>query len=248
MGLFIYTFFTARAYSYLSNDPATCVNCHIMGPYYATWMHSSHGRNTTCNDCHVPQDSKIRGYYFKAVDGLRHSAVFTIRGEDQALQAIPASSEVIMENCVRCHTQLNSEFIRTGRMGFKEMKEMGGHACWDCHRDVPHTRSRSLLNTNARIPMPETHVPEYAELDERRERLSDKSIKNNSTMNRNRNHKGMKPCRMALFRHNGCRIPLGMLAASITQRRAEIASVMNNRKIEITGIESRNEIRGELSP
>ncbi|NMB06303.1 MAG: cytochrome c nitrite reductase small subunit [Bacteroidales bacterium] len=162
VGLFIYTFFTARAYSYLSNDPATCVNCHIMGPYYATWMHSSHGRNTTCNDCHVPQDSKIRGYYFKAVDGLRHSAVFTIRGEDQALQAIPASSEVIMENCVRCHTQLNSEFIRTGRMGFKEMKEMGGHACWDCHRDVPHTRSRSLSSTpNARIPMPETHVPEW---------------------------------------------------------------------------------------
>lgn len=35
---------------------------------------------------------------------------------------------------------------------------------------------------------------------------------------------------------------LGMLAASITQRRAEIASVMNNRKVEITGIESRSEI------
>lgn len=35
---------------------------------------------------------------------------------------------------------------------------------------------------------------------------------------------------------------LGMLAASITQRRAEIASVMNNRKVEITGIESRSEV------
>ena len=35
---------------------------------------------------------------------------------------------------------------------------------------------------------------------------------------------------------------LGMLAASITQRRAEIASVMNNRKVEIKGIESRNEM------
>ncbi|HPD87116.1 MAG TPA: ammonia-forming cytochrome c nitrite reductase subunit c552, partial [Proteiniphilum sp.] len=41
---------------------------------------------------------------------------------------------------------------------------------------------------------------------------------------------------------------LGMLAASITQRRAEIASVMNNRKIEITGIESRNEIFAENYP
>lgn len=35
---------------------------------------------------------------------------------------------------------------------------------------------------------------------------------------------------------------LGMLAASITQRRAEIASVMNNKKVEIKGIESRNEV------
>ncbi len=162
VGLFIYTFYTSRAYSYLSNDPATCVNCHIMGPYYATWMHSSHGRNTTCNDCHVPQDNKIKGYYFKATDGLRHSAIFTIRGENQAIQAIEGSSQVIMDNCIRCHTQLNTEFVNTGRMGYKEMQDIGGKACWDCHRDVPHTRSRSLSSTpNARIPMPESNVPEW---------------------------------------------------------------------------------------
>jgi nitrite reductase (cytochrome c-552) len=35
---------------------------------------------------------------------------------------------------------------------------------------------------------------------------------------------------------------LGLLAASITERRAEIASVFNNKKIDIRGIESRNEI------
>lgn len=34
---------------------------------------------------------------------------------------------------------------------------------------------------------------------------------------------------------------LGVLAASINERRAEIASVMNNKKVEITGIESVNE-------
>ena len=41
---------------------------------------------------------------------------------------------------------------------------------------------------------------------------------------------------------------LGMLAASITQRRAEITSIMNNKKVEITGIESRNEIFAENYP
>ena len=35
---------------------------------------------------------------------------------------------------------------------------------------------------------------------------------------------------------------LGMLAASITQRRAEITSIMYNKKVEIKGIEARNEI------
>ncbi len=35
---------------------------------------------------------------------------------------------------------------------------------------------------------------------------------------------------------------LGMLAASITQRRAEITSIMYNKKVEIKGIEPRNEI------
>ncbi len=41
---------------------------------------------------------------------------------------------------------------------------------------------------------------------------------------------------------------LGLLAASITERRAEIATLFNNKKVQITGIESRNEIWGENYP
>jgi nitrite reductase (cytochrome c-552) len=41
---------------------------------------------------------------------------------------------------------------------------------------------------------------------------------------------------------------LGIIAASVTERRAEIASVFNNKKIEITGIESKNEIFAENYP
>ncbi|MDO9154399.1 MAG: ammonia-forming cytochrome c nitrite reductase [Paludibacter sp.] len=37
---------------------------------------------------------------------------------------------------------------------------------------------------------------------------------------------------------------LGLLAASVTERRAEVASVFNNKKVAIEGIESRNEIWG----
>ncbi len=41
---------------------------------------------------------------------------------------------------------------------------------------------------------------------------------------------------------------LGLLAASITERRAEIATLFNNKKVDISGIESRNEIWGENYP
>ncbi len=41
---------------------------------------------------------------------------------------------------------------------------------------------------------------------------------------------------------------LGLLAASITERRSEIATLFANKKVEITGIESRNEVWGENYP
>lgn len=162
VGIFIYTFIASRAYSYLSDDPATCVNCHVMAPYYATWMHSSHGRNVTCNDCHIPQDNIVNKYFVKGLNGYNHAAVFTKRTEDQAMRAIPINSQAIMNNCIRCHTQLNTEFVETGRHSWREMQEIGGSACWDCHRGVPHTRSRSLSSTpHARVPMPDSNVPEW---------------------------------------------------------------------------------------
>jgi cytochrome c nitrite reductase small subunit len=162
VGIFIYTFITSRAYTYLSDDPATCVNCHVMAPYYATWLHSSHGKDATCNDCHIPQDNYFNKYFVKGLNGYRHAAVFTKRTEEQAMTAIPMNSQALMNNCIRCHTQLNSEFVETGRYTWKEMQEIGGSVCWDCHRDVPHTRSRSLSSTpDARVPMPESNVPEW---------------------------------------------------------------------------------------
>ena len=65
------------------------------------------------NDCHVPHTSIFAKYYFKATNGLRHSYVFTMRNEPQRMQAIPESQVVIYENCVRCHSQLNQEFVKT---------------------------------------------------------------------------------------------------------------------------------------
>jgi nitrite reductase (cytochrome; ammonia-forming) len=55
-GLF---FYLLRMQTYIvGDDPKACINCHIMSPYYATWSHSSHARNATCNDCHMPYISE----------------------------------------------------------------------------------------------------------------------------------------------------------------------------------------------
>ena len=66
-GLFMYLL---RAHTYLGDDPAACVNCHIMAPYYATWMHSSHSRDATCNDCHVPHENMVKMLYILIIAQL----------------------------------------------------------------------------------------------------------------------------------------------------------------------------------
>lgn len=162
VGLGAYTTYMSRAFSYLSDDPSACVNCHIMTPYYQSWDRSSHARWATCNDCHVPQDSMLAGYMFKAQDGLYHAAMFTFKAEPQVIRPRDASSEVIMANCVRCHTQLNTEFVKTGMASYADVKSGRQKACWDCHRDVPHTRISNLASSpNAIVPLPASPVPEW---------------------------------------------------------------------------------------
>jgi cytochrome c nitrite reductase small subunit len=131
-GLGATTIYISRAPSYLSDKPETCVNCHVMNPSYISWQHSSHARVAVCNDCHVPHDSVVRKYAFKAQDGMRHSAIFTARAEPQVIRLSAAAIPVVQQNCLRCHNQLTSEVHVTDRL------------CWDCHRDVPHGRARSL--------------------------------------------------------------------------------------------------------
>jgi cytochrome c nitrate reductase, small subunit len=157
--LFLYLL---RVQDYLGDSPAACVNCHVMGPYYATWQHSSHNRGTTCNDCHVPHENIAKKYFFKANDGLRHTYKFLTNSERQTIQAIPSSAEVIMNNCIRCHTQLNTEFVKTGRVDYMMTQVGEGKACWDCHRQVTHGGTNSLSSTPyALVPYPKSPVPEW---------------------------------------------------------------------------------------
>lgn len=161
VGLVVFAIYSSRAYSYLSNAPETCVNCHIMAPQYATWQHSSHREVANCNDCHVPHDNIFRTYYFKAMDGARHASMFTLRLEPQNIFIKQAGIQVVQENCIRCHSTLITDsklLVQTEQFHSKFEERL----CWDCHREVPHGRVKSLSSTPyARVPLLKSNVPEW---------------------------------------------------------------------------------------
>lgn len=174
-GLLIYTARISNATSYLSDDPKTCINCHVMYPQYYSWMHSSHANVASCNDCHVPQDNVFSTYYFKAMDGLRHASVFTLRLEPQVIQIKQAGINVVQENCKRCHSELVSMVSITEVSG-KNAKEGKGHRCWDCHRETPHGTVNSLSSAmHPLVPGLQPVFPALKSKDNKRTEQSSKS-------------------------------------------------------------------------
>ena len=47
IGVGAYTFVYADGGSYLSDDPASCINCHVMQPHYDAWARSSHAAGSS---------------------------------------------------------------------------------------------------------------------------------------------------------------------------------------------------------
>jgi cytochrome c nitrite reductase small subunit len=152
VGLLVLVFHVSRASSYLSDNPQTCVNCHVMAPQYATWFHSRHREVATCNSCHVPHDNIVRHYAFKASDGARHAFMFTFRLEPQVIRIHAAGQRTVQENCIRCHEaglhQTKLMLVRGDDVDAEQ-----GLRCWSCHRETPHGRVRGLA------AVPYEHIP-----------------------------------------------------------------------------------------
>jgi len=131
-GLFILD--QSRATSYMSDNPDTCVNCHIMRDQHDAWQHSTHHAAATCNDCHVPQDF-IGKYATKAVHGYRHSKGFTLQDFHEPIIIKGDSLKVVEANCLRCHADITSDINVHGlasRPGDDSM------SCTHCHISVGH--------------------------------------------------------------------------------------------------------------
>lgn len=167
MGIFVGTGLlilrASNAHSYLSDDPKTCINCHVMYTQYASWTHSSHREVATCNDCHVPHDNVVRKYMFKAMDGMRHATIFTARAEPQVIQIKQAGANVVQENCIRCHREL-VDMVMAIRVTADNHNEGAGARCWDCHRETPHGSVNSLSAAPYTIiPRMESVMPAWME-------------------------------------------------------------------------------------
>ena len=161
-GLAVYVLYISNAVSYLSDDPKTCINCHVMNHEYASWFHSSHREQASCNDCHVPHDNIFNTYFFKAKDGLRHATVFTLRQEPQVIRIKEEGAKVVQNNCIRCHNELITDRKMLSSTKTFDHFRTEGRQCWECHREVPHSKIRSLSSTpNAKVPLLESPVPKW---------------------------------------------------------------------------------------
>ena len=126
-GIGIFTFVYARGFSYLSDDPEACHNCHIMNSVFESWSKGGHQHVAVCNDCHVPHNF-IGKWYTKANNGMHHSFAFTFLDIPLAIQPRQSSKDIAQQNCLRCHSDL-----------FQHMqKENEFTPCISCHRQVGH--------------------------------------------------------------------------------------------------------------
>ena len=100
-----YSFIYAKGYSYLTNDPAACANCHVMENHYRAWMKSSHRAAAVCNDCHTPP-GLVPKYITKAINGFNHSLAFTTGRFPQTLRISARNVDVTEKACRKCHASI----------------------------------------------------------------------------------------------------------------------------------------------
>ena len=130
IGVGSYTFIYAKGYSYLSNDPAACTNCHVMRGYYEGWVKGSHHAAAACNDCHTPHTLAAK-YAVKTSNGFLHSLAFTTGFFPYAIQIRARNQRVTEASCRRCHEQMVTAIDSPHR-------DANATTCVRCHAGVGH--------------------------------------------------------------------------------------------------------------
>jgi cytochrome c nitrite reductase small subunit len=130
IGIGVYTFLYAKGYSYFTNDPNACANCHVMNQQYNGWIKSSHHAVAVCNDCHTP-DGIIGKYYTKASNGFWHSFYFTTGWFPDNIEITQRNVHVTENACSKCH----QDIIEMMNSSHKPKETI---SCISCHSSVGH--------------------------------------------------------------------------------------------------------------
>lgn len=139
IGLGCYTFIYAKGYSYLTNNPAACTNCHVMQAEYDAWIKSSHRTAATCNDCHTPHNL-IGKYAVKTNNGFWHSFYFTTGRYPDNIEITNFDHQVTENACRRCHQNITSAIDGNVVHGRAE-----GIECTRCHSSVGHSEAAASM-------------------------------------------------------------------------------------------------------
>jgi cytochrome c nitrite reductase small subunit len=131
-GVGAYTFVYARGYSYMTDDPEACANCHIMQDQFNGWVKSSHRAVAVCNDCHTPPGF-VAKYATKAQNGFWHSYYFTTGWFDDNIHITERGRVVAEKACRKCHQEI-VEAIEGPHSGLSDSQT----SCIRCHNSVGH--------------------------------------------------------------------------------------------------------------
>lgn len=129
-GLGAFTFGYGDGAAYLSNNPQSCANCHVMQPQLDSWEKSSHRSVATCNDCHLSHDV-LGKWLTKADNGFFHSVAFTTNDFHEPIQIKDRNRRVTQSACLYCHTDYVNHLLPATAGGDMLM-------CVHCHGDVGH--------------------------------------------------------------------------------------------------------------
>jgi cytochrome c nitrite reductase small subunit len=118
---------TAKTLAY-TDSAEFCKSCHIMTNVYDSFKDSTHAE-LACADCHLPHDSLVSKYTFKAKSGIGHVYYNTLGAEKipEVLHPTEGSKEAINGNCKSCH-----------KSTLENISHDAKESCTSCHQSVPH--------------------------------------------------------------------------------------------------------------
>lgn len=123
--LFIVTLLSPKILA-KTNTPEYCASCHVMKEQYLSLMKGGLHNSLKCVDCHLPNESKVSFYFWKAVDGSKDLIAFHTGSVPDPIRASAHAKKTIQQNCIRCHEGMVSRITIADRQ------------CWDCHKRISH--------------------------------------------------------------------------------------------------------------